>query len=231
MFRKGRKTFATRQVVSYITDRQQPWAPQYRCKLILEVTGNIASGAASGVYQVRSNYLALPLNTANPLPNPIGVNVSTANPIGWKQLFAIYQSHRVYGSKIAWTLTPSALTDTVQACIIPSYNDPHSVSLAEAQQNPFAKSMQISSSRGSGRPLTNFITQHKLAGVRRQAIEDDLSSNFTSVEGTAPAQVSTWTLYWETPDAANLATALNYNVKITYFVEFFNQEAGFFANT
>jgi len=174
-----------------------------------------------------------PLNLAgsgyNDLPNPLGVTLATAQCIGYSELKAIYNNWRVYGSKISVTLTPQALTDTVQLAVLPSYNSIISESLATVQQQPFAKSMQVSSSRGSGRPLTNFITQHKLAGVRRQAIEDDLSGKFAANPGN-PSVTATWNIFWETPDGVNLATNCTYNVKLTYFVEWFESNAGIFTN-
>lgn len=142
----------------------------------------------------------------------------------------MWSNCRVYGSKCSVVLTPQALADTVQVALIPSYADLTSASLADVQMNPFAKNITYSSSRGSGRPLTNFITQHKLLGVRRQAIEDDLSGKFAADgNGADPQNVAFWNIFWETPDAANLTQDVTYNVKMTYFVELFEQGTGTFT--
>jgi len=168
-------------------------------------------------------------------PAPLGVTLATADPIGFNELSAIYQSYRVYGSKVSWTLAPSALSDTVQVAILPAYANSTAtyiaLNVAEVEQQPFAKSAQITSSRGRT-TLSSFISQHKLLGVRKQAIEDDLSTRFTGNGGGGnPSALAYWFFYWAAPDAVNLSTALNYNVKVTYFVEWYEQPTGLFENS
>lgn len=204
--------------------------------MVLEFTGSVASGGdTNGSYAAWMNQIETPFNTTGAgytaFPNPLGLTLATANPIGWSQLIAIYGNYRVYGSKIAITFTPNAQADTIQVTLIPSYSNISSVSQAELMQQPFAKNAMISSSRGSGRPLTNFITQHKLAGVRRQAIEDDLSGKFSANgTGAGPTVVAVWNVLWETPNGAMLNQPLDYTVKMTYFVEFWEQAVGSFEN-
>lgn len=72
--------------------------------------------------------------------------------------------------------------------------------------------------------LRNGISQHKLLGCNKEAIEDDMSQNYAHVGGSGPAIHSYWMIAIENPQGAFAnVMAFNYRIFVDYYIEFFNR--------
>lgn len=223
--KKGRKFKANPGTVTFMSNSLIPVPPRYRCKFTCSIYGAIASGAATGLYQISLNAMQLPFNTTSPMPGALPA-VATLNPTGLSQLFNLmmYTQYRVYGSSIKLEVFPQALGDTVEFTITPSFDitAPPSTQIAMAQ--PYTKTLLVGAGKGKSY-ISNYITQHRLVGCSKRAIEDDLSGVYQDsiFPASAIQYPAYWILNWSTPDTANLNQSVNYKCTMTYYVELFGQ--------
>lgn len=223
---KSKKTFASNNIVSYISRMQLPFPPRYRCKLTTAFYGYIATGAsAANNWSAKLNSAYLPFNGGgwtNSAP-AIATNVPTGYPSLLNTL--LYQSARVYSSRITVEFLPQNLLDTIICTITPSDGNVVPSSVALALEQPYTKQLMMSSSKmnsKNGSALSNSISQHKFVGVRHQAIEDDLSGEYIQQWDSDPARLMFWVVNTVAPDGAVLTAPLEYRVKITHYLECFN---------
>lgn len=222
------------ELVVYRNIKSIPFPSRYKCRFETNVYGYLSSGTNSGYYAAKLNSITFPLNQAPILPNSTPP-VTVQQPTGYSSLVNtfLYTKWRVYNSRITVEFLPESLTDTIQAVVVPVSNTGvMTPTTAFAMNQPFAKSGLMSASkddhnaRGGGSEIISSMTQHKLLGVRSQAIEDDLSGQFTGGYMTDPTSLMVWQISWATPDSVNLSANCKYRVRIEHFVELFNPFTG-----
>lgn len=241
---KKEKVFANNTIVSYINNKRLlPFPERYRCKLHTTLPLEFKSGYANNFHAagpptieplaIKMNSVYLPYDTSVNLTafgtgltvaTLDGVNFATVAPTGFTAMSTLYGGWRIYRSKIEVTMIPQSIVDNINLCILPQNNT--NVALTQTQfayfaAQPFSKNMVIQCNSGKY-TLKNSVSQHQLLGVRRQAIEDDLSSNFESPAGSNDVQTQMWyRIIWETSDGAVLVNPIGCLVKTTHYVEFF----------
>jgi len=157
---------------------------------------------------------------SNALPS-----IATLQPAGFASFMNVnfYRRFRVYGSKITIEFLPQALTDTVQVVITPAISGVAPVNTANAMSQPFSKSSMFSSSKQNIKNgnLSNYMTIHKLLGVSKSAVENDLSGQLNGLYNADPALLYNWYVTFATPDNAVTAQPLEYRCTVTWYVEMF----------
>jgi len=210
--------------VTFMSNGLVPVPQRYRCKLHTILYGSVDAGSASGRYFCKLNSAYIPF-TGGGWPNP-SQTLTTHQPAGYSQLCTtnFYRNCRVFGSKILVEFLPQALTDTVQVTVSPSDTSSTPATAANALAVPYTKSLLMSANKmnsAKGSAIVNYCSQSKLFGVSPRAIADDVSGNFAHTSATNPAVLLYWVVNWACPDAAVTATALEYRVKLTHYVELY----------
>lgn len=214
-----------KELITYLAPSQMPFPPRYRTKFVTEFMGSNAAGnyAANARYFISLNSCYLPMNSGG-WPNTLPA-IATLAPTGYSSILNanLYQSARVYGSKVEIEFLPQALTDTLLVTLTPSQTSSNPASAAVAQQQPYTKKMFFSSSKTNGKnnKLVNYITQHKFLGVSKRAIEDDLSGNYIQAYDAEPVNRLFWVINVITPDVTVTVAPVEFRVKVTYYVECF----------
>lgn len=234
-YRKKNSTMSTKNnfkanalAVTYMTNGQNPFPRRYRTKLHSNFYGFIASGSATGRYYVQLNSVFIPWGGGG-WPNP-STPLTTTTPAGYDLLLngQLYNQCRVFGCKLLVEFLPQALTDTVQCTVTPSLSASVPTSVATALPQPYTKSLLMSSSKmnsRNGSAISHYMSVAKLIGVKPQALEYDLSGQYTHAYNGDPATPLYFVVNWATPDAVNLATNLEYRVKATWYIECWNSSA------
>lgn len=241
---------ASKELVTYMAPQQLPLPPKYRTKFTAKFFGSVpaAAGSASRTWLVNFNDPSLPFaytgtgtfGASTNLFDAPSIANNTLNPTGFTTLWNtnMYQAARVYSSSIALEMIPSALADTVEAYIMPISAIPAAgfvvgTSNYMALSQPLTKSQIFSSSKTNNiknkGQLVNYCSQHKLLGVSKRAIEDDLSGNYEIdlANNTPNPLVPTyWQLGYDTLNKADLATFLDYRISVTYYVELYSLNVG-----
>lgn len=249
------KLFATKDLVSYMAGpRKLPFPERYRTKLHMEVDGFwlpavLANNYAQAGPPVNQYFTVLGNGVITPFAanstsaiaatlmtlNNQGLHpIATSNPIGHNLLQTIYNGYRVFSSKIKVTAIPQSIVDPINLVIIPSFNQgsllltPNNPTqdVAYLAQYPFAKSKTIQCNSGNY-VLSSSISTHKLLGITKQALLNDLSGNYTVRDGANgnPGSVYNWYIAWQTEDNAAPAGNIGFKVEITYYIEYFNTTA------
>lgn len=238
--KKKQKMFISKDVISYMPMGKLPYPPRYRTKLHIGVAGNIPAATTSGAYSILQNGVFHPFNAAavsGLLTNIPGSLIPVANlaPVGFSNMCgaaAIYNSYRVFASSVKIQFIPGSVADTVNATLIPviyqtvngvtSSTYTYPTSSTEAMELPFAKNKLFMANQ-QGSPLKHSISQHKLFGVKKASIVDDIYT-YTGTYASLPVNKSLWMMFFETADATGLGSPLSYRLDVTYTVEFFNME-------
>lgn len=229
-------SYANKNIVVYKSFQQNPYPQRYRCKFTTAFYGAIAAGTATGSYFAWMNSAYLPFNTGGWPGAASGLSIATLQPTGYSAMVNVnlYNSVRVLSSKITVEFLPQALTDTVEVVVVPCRSNSVPASVQVALSQPWARHHFMSSSKmntKNGSMITNYISQHKFLGVSFDAIKNDLSGNYTHAYNTNPAVDFLWSVQWGTPDAVNLATALEYRVKLVHYVELYNNTSATLVQT
>lgn len=217
------KASNSKDMVIYMTPKGNPIPSRYRCKLKSALYGYLPAGATSSQYAVNLNSIYLPFQAgswANASPT-----IATLQPTGFASFMNVnfYRKFRVYGSKITVEFLPQALTDTVQVVVTPAINGIAPANTANAMSQPFSKGSMFSSSKQNIKNgnLSNYITIHKLLGVSKTAVENDLSGQLNGGYNSDPAALYNWYVTFATPDGAVTAQPLEYRCEVTWYVEMF----------
>jgi len=225
MHKKKSHSYASTNVVQYKAPRSMPFAPRYRTKMHCDIYGSLAAAtAASGHYYVKLNNALLPY-TGGGWPSAVPA-IATLNPTGYSSIVNInlYSQYRVIASSITIEFLPSALADTIEVTVTPSAANTIPATTAVAMQQPYTKSMFMSSSKQNSRngsSITNYIDVARFLGVRKQALQDDLSGEYIGAYNAPSTIQFYWVVNWATPNNANNTTPLDYRVKMTYYIECF----------
>jgi hypothetical protein len=220
-----KKTYANQSVISYRAPRQMPYAPRYQTKFTCGIYGSVNAGTVAAQYYTSMNSVFTPLGGASGWPNPSQPLV-TLMPTGLTALLNanLYTRFRVHASKISIEFLPQALADTLEVTVTPSDNQTIPATAAAAISQPYTKSLFMSSSKmnsKNGSFISNYMTIHKFFGVRKRAIDDDLSLQFTGTYLVDPAKQLFWVVNIATPDGAVTVTPVEYRLKMTYYVELY----------
>lgn len=219
---------ANDELVIYMAPRQLPFPPRYRCKMVTAVYGYITTGAGSqsARYFLTFNSVFAPLSGGG-FPNITPPD--TVEPTGFTQICNanFYRNFRVYGSKIMLELMPGNLLDTVECTITPSNTSSVPATVGTANGELYTRSGFFSSSKNNanskgGSEIVNYMTVHKFFGVTKRAIEDDLSGNFIGTYNADPVTKLYWVVNYATPNGAGLTNQIDLRLRLTQYVEFFN---------
>lgn len=228
-YKKKAKVNATYKMVSfYPSGTNSPLPPRYRCKFITNVYGYTSLGVGSGAYSfaVKLNSPRLPMASGFLGTGITWVNIATGtlNPTGLTTLLNAnyYTRYRVYSSQCAIDLIPQSIQDSVVATVSPILNNVFATT-ADAIKQPFTKSYDFVNARNppSKYGLKNYITQHGFVGVRKQAIEDDLSQSYVGYYNADPQNLLLWNITMSTIDNTILNNALELRLRLVHYVELF----------
>lgn len=225
---------ASPTLVTYMSKGQSPFPRRYRTIFHSSIYGFVAAGATSGHFTVNMNSAYLPW-AGGTWPNALPA-IATLQPAGYSSIVngTLYQNVRVYGSKLLIEFLPQALTDTVQVTLTPAVSPAVPTSVATAMAQPYTKQLLMSSSKmnsKNGSFISNYMSQSKLLGVAKKAIEFDLSGNYTHVYNGDPVNLFHWVVNLTTPDAVALATNLEYRAKLMIYCECYNDSAAILSQT
>ena len=230
---------SNKELIIYKAPAQMPYAPRFRTKFSCDVYGywNASSIIMGGIQMyVKLNGLLTPYNGgnwSNALPG-----ITTLMPTGLTALLnsQLYQSFRVYGSRIEFEMLPNAAVDSVECTITPSESVGAPATVATAMSQPLTKSGFFSFSKNDvnsrkGSTLINSCTQHRLLGVSKSAIENDLSGNYEGSNLANPIVPMFWIVNVATANGILNTLSIDYRCKMTYFVELWANNSGNLVQT
>lgn len=221
--------------LTYMMGRQTalPFPPRYKTKLTFSVYGILEAGDLDGIGEGRC---WVNLNSPyHPIENtswgPLGsgpftlptVSHATIQPAAFSQICnaTLYQSFRCYGSSIKITLTPKQTADNIELAITPSNQTGAPIAVATAMARPYSKRalMQV----GKGKlGVNNYMSTNRLLGVTKSAIQNDLSGQFIGTFGTNPASQQYWIINVAKPNTTDSDADMDFEMTVTYYVEFFD---------
>lgn len=214
---------ATGDLVIWKNPKVRDFFPQrFRTIMQCAFDGYIPVGSGGTTYYIRGNSLYLPAFGGS-WPNALPA-VATINPTGYGNLVnaTFFQQWRVLGSRISVQLMPEAAVDTTIITVTPSFlaNQPSSPELAMAQQ--FTKDREVSESQPlSSQTVVNKMTTHRLLGVRKQAVLDDLSGQFYGGVAVYPSNLWYWVINYTNANRSVTINKTPYRVRIEYECELF----------
>lgn len=226
--RPRKKTKKEQNIVSYFSKSLLPYPERYRAKFHCDIAGYFpASLASTTQYFVQLNGLFHPFASGG-WPNALPL-ISTVAPMGLSNLLnsAYYTRYRVLGAKISFAMQSASVGDNFQVTITPGFQNNLPATTYTAMTIPFNK-QKVFTQAQSQSPLTHYITQHELLGVRKQAIEDDLSGNYQGSAGTNCATSLYYVINVSCLDQTTTAAKASYICRMTYYAELWgnaNQEA------
>lgn len=233
--RKGNKTFATREMITYMSPQQMPYPQRYRTKFTTAVQFNITAAQQAGQIPIRLNSCNLPFGSsglgaapyANALPS-----VATLQPAGFTAMFTTsqYQKCRVYASSIEINFAALSQSDPMMVTITPSVSGNNPTLTSIALEQPYTKHYLFTANR-SRSVLRNYMTAHRLVGATQRAIEDDLSGNHYFSNGGQPGIPTYWVVNWNVVDAANSSSVVICEIKVIHYVELFSNYDAIMAET
>lgn len=228
--KKSRKYAANAALVTYMAPRMLPYPPRYRCKFTTGFMGSTGSGVVNHyIFSAKMNSLHVPFNgggwTGGIFPGTATLN--TLQPVGFSNMCsatAPYNSFRVFASKCQVRILPVGdSTQIVNMVLIPHVTGGGPNDLAAALEHPFSKARLFNQFQSTdNNVINNFITTHRLLGVTKRALADDISARLTGDFSTDPSLLCKWALYLESPDGLVLEE-MDYVVTIEYYVELFIQ--------
>jgi hypothetical protein len=220
-------------------------APRYRTSMLFEFAGNNnASTTASPVhFEISGNSVYLPGSVtpyegfeatgAAPAANgtTLGLGLGATNAAGFANLVKLYNSYRVYGSRIILCLRPSTGAAVVSAAqsarcvLVPFVADSASVFRTTPERalvQPFGKELQISAvNTDRYNTISHTIATHTIYGTSMQAVRDE--DSFAALANLYPANGFGWSCWYEPIDGNT--TNFVITAKVFYDVEFFNKNA------
>jgi len=218
-----------RSLIFYDNSRLNPYPQKFITKMHTSLYGFVPSGAlASSNYQILANSCVQPFGLSTTLfPNP-SAPVANLNPTGFEALCNanLYSRYRVTGFKVTLEYIPQALTDTVIATLTPSCLAGSCPNVATAMTQPFTRKGNFNSSKNNtnqkgNNAITLSMRCHEFIGVNKMIFDNDLSGSFTAPYNAAAGRSIFVIVNWATPDAVAIATALQYRIDLTQYVELY----------
>lgn len=161
---------------------------------------------------------------------PAGLRALLKNQLGSG---APYTNCRVFSStckaKISPVNTVSQLVNAYQVVLLPIQGElvtyfNGNPQIENAQVQPNARQMQVTTT--NSKTIKNSISIHKLAGISKQAVEDDQSGNYSLYLNGSPLQLQTWCLMVGGMESVNAAAgqviSFDYEIRVDYYVEFYS---------
>jgi len=228
--KKAHNMSASTNLIKFMPKASNQVLPsRYMTKFTAVSYGFMSPGANSG--DLRFNF---EMNTPLlPFQNTVFVNggtwtynnitMATYQPPGFSTLLNAntYRSYRCLASSIEVEVDVQSVADSVTVAVTPSNSTAVPATVGAALSQRYTKSKTVIS--GNNRSVKHFMPIYKFEGVRKQAIEDDLSGNFTSAYNAVPGKLYYWIVNVETGDNAVLNSALIIRFKIVYYTECFDQ--------
>lgn len=232
--------------LTYMVSRQLPFPPRYRTKMTIDLYGTIpanffSGGVSNGRATIALNSPYKPFNNGTWVGSPATgpfivtsvVTPTNLQPAAFSQICNVqfYQQYRVYSSKLSIIMNPEDARDYVELVITPSDSSggtPGSASVAMAL--PYTKKQLVIPGKGQV-SLKNYMSVHRLEGVTKQSIENDLSGSFTGLYNALPSSLQNWVINIGRPNLTPLNSPIDYQMSVTYWVEFWNLSTDSFAVT
>lgn len=205
-------------------------APKFLTKLEYGFTGahTLAAGTV-GYFDVKLNSLHFPGNANDPFTGaqfggtlyPATLALNALNPDGYSQLGVLYSTVKVLASKFTITCTPTGSVDCGM-CVYPVESPAALVAdYQQAQSLPYSKAIVCTGNNNIRQnTIQSYMDGATLAGLsKRQYIDDNY--NFQATIGADPHSIQDWVVII-TPFAAGSALSNNIQVRVTYWVEFFD---------
>jgi len=173
------------------TQWKLPLPPRYKTSMTISNAGFVAGGTASTFFEVGFNSLQNPFQALSAIPGnalPLG-----NDPIGYSQLVDLdsYTKYRVYASKMTIDMAIQDPADQIGVCIIPADAGITPATYESLIQKPLAEH-KVFSSQSDDKTITSYKQITTVAGVKRQAIEYDLSNQYNGTVSAVPLQNYTW---------------------------------------
>jgi len=224
---------------------KMPFPPRYRCKFEMDYQVYIANGVAStGYFTVAANAVYQPLS---PAPASGGHTVATSPfnlltyttasmPQGVSNLLntgtsgtsGVYDSYRVYASKIEIEAAATDIADTGFISVVPYIYTSVPSSFSASRQDRFQRECAISVFPGKSTKVSNFVHVWNVLGVSKTTYMTDVSGQYSSVGNNQPANgvgfVSWYVGYQMASDADNSADIM-LRVKQTFYTELWTELA------
>lgn len=214
---------ATNDLVIWKNPRSKdPFPQRFRTVMHTAIQGSVPVGTSSNLYFVRGNSAYLPFvggAWGSGLPG-----IGTLNPTGYSNLVNnnFFYKWRVMSSKIRVQFAPQAAVDTIVVTVTPSFNSATPASTQAALTQQFTKYKTIGENQPeSSQTITSEMHTHRLLGVRRQAILDDLSGQFFGNAASTPANVWAWVVNFQVIDAAVSINKIPYTCEVMHEIELF----------
>lgn len=222
-------------MVLYKSFQQMPFPRVFQTKFKTIVQGYIKAGVdasnATLQFKLNSPYLPFDQGAATGLANTtyyagVAPNNRTVQPAGWSSLMNanLYNNYRVIGCKIRITMNNQALGDNGLVCtIIPTFlTTPANVGVALSQ--PYCKKMLLSEAKTN--ILSNYMTQHKLLGIQKRAIEFDLSGKYFGFYNAAPGAPMYWAIIFSNNDGSVTTSPVPFEIELTHYTKCWTANTG-----
>lgn len=194
--------------------------------------------AATGIgayFQVSLNCPQLPFSLAttvsgSQIPNPVTA-ITTLNSLAFGSLVQsrLYNSYRVYASKIRIKIIPTALSDPLAVGIYPAIPG-SALNYGVSDNMPFSKNWLVTSEKGYT-VLENFVTLPELNGISSQALRDDVSLTYTGSTAAAPLRPFNWYVNWYDLTQNNIGARVGIDCQVIYYMELFDLNYDYLAQT
>ncbi len=213
-------------------NHQIPLPPRLHTKFTSVVYGFTTNGVGSGDYSwgLFANALYKPFDTATWSGLTFNnVASTTIQPAGFTALCnpELYTRYRVLESVISVDVLPQSIEDGCVLSIAPGAALGPVVS--GLMNQPWAKSHTFASGRTSPsrNGLTNRLKVHRIYGVPKQSVLDDVSGAFDAQYNSTPTRSLFWILALESGDNTVLNKSLEVRIEVTYTVELFGLVGAF----
>lgn len=206
-----------------------PFAPRYLTKLEYGFSGTINQALAAGTaayWSIGMNWGLHPGNTANPFTAATGSGVlypatlaiNALNPVGFSQLAVLYARYRIHTSRVVASITPPTKAFVV---VYPESVDMPVTDFQSAMIQPFSKDFELSQYNNI-KQNTIIMTHrcHEILGLTKRQYSD--SDNTGSLVTGHPNNGCYWNFIVQPDAAATSLVGTTVNIRVTYFVEFYD---------
>lgn len=218
-------------------------APRFRTNMLFEFAGNnnTSTAAAPIQFEIAGNSVYLPgsvtpyrsFETSGSAPDctgtTLGLGLGATNAAGFANLIKLYNSYRVYGSRIVLCVRPStgnilvAAAESARLIVVPFVADSASVFRSTPEKaliQPFGKEIQVSAvNTDRYNTISHTMATHTIYGTSMQSVRDE--DSFAALANVYPVNGFGWCVWYEPIDGNQPIMVIT--AKVFYDVEFFNK--------
>lgn len=230
LHRKGRRGGHSDTMMFKLSkSTHDPLPARYFTWLTIDQTGYVAAGNATNNFLIGLNNIIHPFSQGgSSITNPVPA-VATNDPTGLQNLLynsvtgtGIWKRFRVWGAKVNTSIMPRSVLDSVNAAQVATTLGTAYASIFPVMQAPHSSYKVISSGTyARGNTFSRYYSIPKIMGIPKREYAAETANTYGTY-ATAPSDGCNIQVLVETLDAQNLTVNLGYNVRIQYFVEFFN---------